>query len=80
MIRQVAAGLGAMTIPTLGCGGSTPDPATLSSLGLSPAILQGGVSSTGTLTAAAPSCGASVSLASSHPSASPSPLRAERRR
>lgn len=74
MIRRVAALLGAMGLAMLGCGGSAaPEPVALSAVTLSPAGLQGGASSTGTLTltGSAPAGGARVALSSSHPSATP---------
>ena len=61
-------------IAAAGCGGggNTPELVGLSSFTLSPASLQGGARSTGTLTlsGSAPAGGSVVSLSSSHPSAS----------
>ncbi len=70
--RILALAGAAALLATLGCGGAAPDAPTLASLSLSPLGVQGGETSTGTvtLTGVAPAGGAAVTLSSSHAAAS----------
>jgi len=69
--RWTVAGLALLAVLGSGCASSTPEPATLATLSLSPASVEGGGPSTGTLalTGPAPEGGAIIALASSLPAA-----------